>query len=69
MGKDLSGKSLPRLIKGLEKQGATAKIVKSGWRILFPDGSTTCVHTSISDRRGLLNLQADIRRAGFDWPL
>lgn len=69
MGKDLSGKSLPRLIKGLERQGAGIKVVKSGWRILFPDGSTAVVHTSVSDRRGLLNLQASIKRAGLDWPL
>lgn len=69
MGKDLSGKSLPRLIKGLERQGARTKPVKSGWRILFPNGTSTCLHTSISDRRGVLNLQADVRRGGLEWPL
>lgn len=69
MGKDLSGKSLPRLIKGLEKQGAIIKPVKSGWRVLFSNGTSTCVHTSVSDRRGVLNLKADVKRAGLEWPL
>lgn len=72
MGKDLSGKSLPRLVKGLEDQGVTTRLLTGnggGWMLRFPNGSSTVLHRSTSDRRAILNMKAFIKRAGLQWPL
>ncbi len=72
MGKDLSGKSLPRIIKGLESQGAETRGLRrggGGWLIKFPNGEGTTLHRSTSDVRAILNFKATIKRAGLVWPL
>lgn len=70
MAKTLNGKELTRLISGLEAQGFTVKSTKDGYR-LYPDNGTKILtlHLTLSDGRGMKNLRADVRRAGYDWPL
>ena len=53
-----------RIVRDLEREGWTAKITKSGWRLLHPGGETMCLHRSGgSDIRAKRNSQAAIRRA------
>ena len=60
-----------QILKGLTLQGCTMRGGEGGKVfIYFPDGVTmTTFHSSISDRRGLKNLRAIIRKAGLSWPL
>jgi hypothetical protein len=52
-----------RLVRVLEREGWTAKITKSGWRLLHPGGETMCLHRSGgSDVRAQRNTLAAIRR-------
>lgn len=70
MAKTLSSKDVSRLLNGLEAQGFSVKETKDGYR-LYPDNGTKILtlHLTLSDGRGMKNLRADVRRAGYDWPL
>lgn len=62
------GKEIRKLRKGLEPQGVEFKKTKSGFRLLFPNGSTGSIHTSYSDRMAMTALRAIVKRAGLEWP-
>lgn len=63
-------REIERLLRALEKQGATLIPTKSGTRVLFPDGvSTMTVHRGKSaNRRRDDYLKTEVRRAGLIWP-
>lgn len=70
MAKTLSNRDLKQLLSGLESQGFRIKRTSEGYR-LYPDNGSKILtlHLSVSDSRGMKNLRADVRRAGYHWPL
>lgn len=67
-GQPIPLKQAKILVVDLEKQGCKIKLVKNGWMILFPDGSSYTLHTSSSDHRAGKEVRAAVRRAGLRWP-
>lgn len=62
-------KDVNRVLEGLRKQGCVLEDRKNGTWVKFPNGGTTMLHFSVSDRRAILNQRAVIRRNGLIWPL
>lgn len=60
-------KEFKKLLKEVEKQGATIKPTKSGCLVLSPDGKgKVALHGTPSDHRALQNAVSQLRKAGFD---
>lgn len=61
-------KRIKALLADLEDQGATIKRIHDGWQILCPQGGIVTMHGTPSDHRAELNLRAELRRRGLEWP-
>jgi hypothetical protein len=66
--KPISPKEQKVILKSLREQGVEIITNTMGWTFRFPDGSTSGMHKSHGDYRSRLNLRAEIRRAGLEWP-
>lgn len=64
----MSSKETREVLSYLESQGAKIEATANGYRVLFPDGSTSTVHWTTSDWRLARNLRRDVKAAGIDWP-
>lgn len=62
------GKELKKLFAEIEAQGGRIKPTKKGYMIYPPDPTKdgVAVHKTPSDHRAMLNMRAELRRAGFD---
>lgn len=62
------GKELNKLFTEIEAQGGRIKPTKKGHMIYppDPDRNPVSVHRTPSDHRAMLNLRAELRRAGFN---
>lgn len=54
------------LIRECEAQGVTAEPTRNGMRLLLPNGTSTHLHWTDSDRKDRLNIHARLRRAGVE---
>ena len=60
-------KETRELVRRVEKQGWRVEQRKDGWMCYSPDGKTmVLIHRTPSDRRGLQNTIARLRKGGFD---
>jgi predicted RNA binding protein YcfA (HicA-like mRNA interferase family) len=66
----MASKEVAKIIRELERQGFTVKRSGGGhWLIYTADERWAATMSATpSDRRGLLNAIAMLRRAGFVWP-
>lgn len=55
-----------RLLVTAIKSGARYKMTKSGVMIYGPENMSTAAHFTISDRRGAMNLRAELKRMGIE---
>lgn len=57
------------LVKHLESEGARAEWRRGNkYQLVLKDGSTTTLHTTLSDPRSWKNARAFVIRAGHSWP-
>lgn len=65
----MSRKEIAKILKALDEQGFEARRGGSSHWKIYADGRLIAVLSATpSDRRGLLNVIAVLRRAGFVWP-
>lgn len=62
-------KDLRKILKEAEKQGFEVRTTTSGHPMVYRNGQfVTQSSKTPSDRRGIRNLIAALRRHGFQWP-
>lgn len=61
-----TNKAIRALILAALKTGARYRMTKNGIIIYTETGLTVGTHFTVSDHRGAKNLQAQMRRAGFE---
>lgn len=62
-------KDVEKLIESLEAQGCKTKATTKGYWVGFPNGESTTVHLTSSDRRAVMNTRARVLKNGCTWPL
>ena len=61
-----SNRDVRKVILSVLQSGVRYRMTKSGIMFLGPTGGITA-HFSVSDKRGYLNLIADLKRAGINY--
>jgi hypothetical protein len=60
-------RDMPKLVRRARKAGwSVTKTGKQHWRFRSPNGATIFAPSTPSDRRSVMNVRANLRRAGLE---